>query len=683
MSFHFLHPNILWALAVLLLPILIHLFNFKRFERVYFSNLKFLRQLNTEHKRKSKLKKWLILILRLLTLATIIFAFAQPYQSNEPKPASNQSRQKPIVLFVDNSFSMNAETEKGVALEVAKNLAFNLINSMPDNTSFKVYNQDISHLINSFHKNQAIERIQAIQPSPKSIKLSQILEKIKIDQPLNTEYFVISDFQKSQTDFENIRSDSTMAVNLIPVQVESSQNLFLDSCWLDRTFLDRSKNQTLHVIVKNASNQNYSKIPIQLSINDSVRSISNFDIQGNSEQNVDLQFRSRTIGNYSGEVEIKDFPITYDNNLFFSYAINAKAKILSINKEKPNRYISKLFHLSKNFFLKNLSQENVYTQNIDEYQLVILNELESIDKATQQQLTSYLSKGGHILILPAEKMSKSINIFLSKISARQYNVIHSRKQRLSKIELESEEYKNVFSKIGDNARLPDIYKYYSLKPSSDKVVETLWKTAGGDPLLSKTRHKKGILYQMSMDLNDNWTNLALHPIFVPTLINMSRSSNKIPIYYILGENSVIPTQLPQLNIDDVPLHILNENLLTDIIPEQISHFDNGVLLYPRNQIKFAGNYKIVQNDSLLNLCSFNYSRNESVPEFYTRNQLDNEILKSKGRLLLISIDKMKPYDVFNEKGDVTEYWQIFLFFSILFFIAESLIHKKEIKTTHK
>ncbi|RUT72960.1 BatA domain-containing protein [Ancylomarina longa] len=683
MSFHFLHPNFLWVLIALLIPIIIHLFNFKRFEKVYFSNLKFLKQLNTEHKRKSKIKKWLILLLRLLALAALIIAFAQPYLTNTHRAELNPFDQNPICIYIDNSFSMNAETEKGIALEVAKNLAITLINSMPYNTAFKVYTQDISHLSESFQKNQAIERIQAIQTSPRSVKLSKYLQKLQLDQAKNTKYYIFSDFQKSQSDFENIQLDSTLSVNLIPIKVESTQNLFLDSCWLDKPNLNINEQQSLNVKIENNSNQDYSKIPIQLSINNNIKSTTNFEIQPHSNQVVKLHFLPRAIGNYSAKVEIKDFPITFDNTLYFSYSIKTKTKILAINGVEPNQYISKLFHSSKHFTLQNIESSKTFSLNLDDYQLIILNELESIESVVQQQLNNYLLKGGNVLILPAIKMSASINQFLKKISALQFDEIKISKQRLSDIEFKSEIYKDVFEEITDNARFPDIYKYYTFKPSTNNLVEVIWKTAGSETLFSRVNYGKGSLYQMSMNLNNGWTNLVTHPILIPTLINIARSGNRSPLYYTLGKNSSIHINQKNQNIDDTPLHIINRSLKTDIIPEQINHFDNGFILHPRNQIKFAGNYNITKNDSVLYPCSFNYSRQESSLNFYNSEQLETKISRSENKLSIISVDKMKQSESFHEKEEVDEYWVYFLFLGLLLYLAESVVQKIESQSTTK
>ena len=76
---NFKHPEILYFLFLLVIPILVHLFQLRRFKKEYFTNVQFLKELSVQTRKSAKLKKWLLLLTRLLLLALLILAFAQPY----------------------------------------------------------------------------------------------------------------------------------------------------------------------------------------------------------------------------------------------------------------------------------------------------------------------------------------------------------------------------------------------------------------------------------------------------------------------------------------------------------------------------------------------------------------------------------------------------------------------------
>ena len=77
----FKHPELLYALFALLIPIIIHLFQLRKFKKEAFTNVAFLKKVTSQTRKSSQIKKWLTLITRLFLLACLIFAFAQPYFS--------------------------------------------------------------------------------------------------------------------------------------------------------------------------------------------------------------------------------------------------------------------------------------------------------------------------------------------------------------------------------------------------------------------------------------------------------------------------------------------------------------------------------------------------------------------------------------------------------------------------
>ena len=105
----FKHPEILYFLLLLVIPLLVHLFQLRRFKKEYFTNVKLLKELQIQTRKSSKIKKWLLLATRLLLLACLIIAFAQPFFN--AKDTTNKGNELNILL--DKSFSMQAKGAKG------------------------------------------------------------------------------------------------------------------------------------------------------------------------------------------------------------------------------------------------------------------------------------------------------------------------------------------------------------------------------------------------------------------------------------------------------------------------------------------------------------------------------------------------------------------------------------------
>src|SRR5690606_5048852 len=111
----FKNPEILYALLLLIIPIIVHLFQFRRFEKVAFTNVQFLKNITLQTRKSSQIKKWLTLLTRLLLLACIMIAFAQPYQAN----INSFTTKNETVIYLDNSFSMQAKGDNGTLLNTA------------------------------------------------------------------------------------------------------------------------------------------------------------------------------------------------------------------------------------------------------------------------------------------------------------------------------------------------------------------------------------------------------------------------------------------------------------------------------------------------------------------------------------------------------------------------------------
>jgi hypothetical protein len=101
---NFLYPSFLFGLAAISIPIAIHLFNFRRTRKVYFTNVAFLKNVDTTTSSFRRLKHILILFARIAFIAFLVLAFAQPFipasQNQEQSALQNKGLTS---IYVDNS----------------------------------------------------------------------------------------------------------------------------------------------------------------------------------------------------------------------------------------------------------------------------------------------------------------------------------------------------------------------------------------------------------------------------------------------------------------------------------------------------------------------------------------------------------------------------------------------------
>ena len=117
----FIFPWFLLALLTLSIPVIIHLFYFRKYKKVYFSDIRFLKQVQEEKSTIDKIKKRWILAARLLALFFLVLAFVQPFIGKKNKQLSRSN--SAIVVYVDNSYSMGLKSGGEAALSIAKEKA--------------------------------------------------------------------------------------------------------------------------------------------------------------------------------------------------------------------------------------------------------------------------------------------------------------------------------------------------------------------------------------------------------------------------------------------------------------------------------------------------------------------------------------------------------------------------------
>lgn len=114
----FIYPYFLFGLAAISIPIIIHLFHFRRYKKIYFSSTKFLHQITDETEKQSKLKHLLVLLARILVVSCLVLAFARPYIPYTENLVSIEGNA--VAIYIDNSFSMEDESASGTMLDMAK-----------------------------------------------------------------------------------------------------------------------------------------------------------------------------------------------------------------------------------------------------------------------------------------------------------------------------------------------------------------------------------------------------------------------------------------------------------------------------------------------------------------------------------------------------------------------------------
>lgn len=674
----FANPHFLWALLSLLVPIIIHLFHFRKFKTIYFTNVRFLRELQQETQSRSRLRHLLILLSRCLALSALVFAFAQPFI---PSAAKQRTGSRAISVYIDNSFSLDAQGESGSLLELARKHAQDIARSYKPSDRFQLLTNDFEGRHQQLLTREQFENmLDEVKPSPVSRKLNEVIERqkdlIRQEKLDNGICYIISDFQKNTSDLSSIKADTAFDLNCIHLKAEISDNLSLDSCWFESPFREKSKPDEVHFRLANSGNKRYENVPIKLIIDENERGLESISLGPDSILNKVISFTTNKSGLSQCELRFNDYPVSFDDVFYFSYSVPDRIHVLVINGKEESPYLNQLYSANPAFELKNSSIQQVDYALLPSQQFIILNEVDAISSGLSLELVKFVKNGGSVCVLPGMTADlESYRAFTSALSVATFAASKQLPQSIDQINLQHPLYDDVFDNKQANIDLPKVKAYLPFKSIGKVQEDVLMRMQNGDLFMASYISGKGKVYLSAVPLQESSGNLPLHAIFIPTFYKMALNSiAPARLYYTIGIEEPIEIINTFLSGDQT-LKIRATKGKFEVIPEH-RVIDGKTYIYVRNQITEAGNYKILQGDSVLAAVSFNYNRAESTSRFYSEDEVLESLEKSgwtTARVLDGSLKELKQQVTQLDEG--RPLWKIFLLLALFFLAVEIALIK--------
>lgn len=641
----FKHPEILYFLFLLVIPILVHLFQLRRFKKEYFTNVHFLKELAIQTRKSSRLKKWLLLLTRLFLLACLIIAFAQPFfQAKDSKGITNE-----MFIVLDNSFSMQAKGKQG---ELMKRAVQELLENAPENQTFSLitnseifWNTDI----------KSIQReLQNLKYSASPFVLDNLMAKIKSRKsPYNKDIVIITDAVGLEP--KQLKSiDSTSNTYFIIPKAEQKNNVAIDS-----VFIQQALDNFYEIGIKLSSyGDNEKDIPISLYNNKRLiaKTIVNFE---GKEKSINFTIPKE---DFNGYALIEDNALQYDNQLFFSISKPQKMNIVSIGQPEKSGFLKKIYS-DNEFIFTNFDLKSLDYNILEKQDAIILNEIPEIPQALQITLKAFVEKGGNLVVIPSSESSISnLNSLMGNFGKIQFQSLANSEKLVTKIAFSHPLYSTVFEKKIDNFQYPNVSSSYSIS----STYPTILSFEDQNAFLTAIQNPVSSVYVFSAPINKDNSNFQNSPLIVPTFYNMALSSQKTGISALtIGESGPFLIDASLSKDEIVEIKSLTEDTNEKFIPMQ-QILNNKVKLTFNDFPQEAGNFGIYKQDNLLKEISFNYARTESNID------ASNESILSDYNVIG-SIDEV--FDTLQTDRTDNEIWKWFVFLTLLFLVTEILIQK--------
>ena len=675
---NFLFPTFLIGLAAIAIPIIIHLFNFRKYKKVYFTNVQFLKELKQESDSKSKLKEWLILAMRILAISCLVFAFAQPFIPGKVKTIQGE---KAISIYIDNSFSMESTNKKGTLLENSKTLATEIVNTFNASDKFQLLTNDFEGKHQRFiSKEEFVEQLNDVKISSATKSISDVIKRqqdfLLNSSSKNKRIFLLSDFQKNTSVISKSDIDTSISISCIPIISSEVNNVYIDSVWFETPVQQYETQQIIHAIVINKSNKDIENGSLKLYINDAQVSLASFNVSAGNKKDVSISFTVKIKGINKGVLKIEDYPITYDDNFFFSFNAQTTINALLINgkESKTGGNFKSLMQNDSLFVYKENSDASIDYSIFSKTNIIVLNELNTITSGLTSELQKFVNAGGSVVIFPNKKSDIiSYNAAFQTLLLPQIIKLDTTNIKTQSINFEQGLYEGVFDKVDQRMDLPKVFEHFEFTKTTNNNSQGLVLLQNGQFLISLNTLGNGKVYVFSIPSDETSSNLLKHALFVPTLIKMAILSLKpSPVYYKTALNEVIALNSTS-NFSDKPLHIVKDDKKVDVIPEH-RLLNNTTALYTQNQITEAGHYNVEENNVIIKDLAFNFDRKESDMNFMTQEDLQKQIdEKGLKNVSVIELNEKSLTNALQEVNDGKKLWKLFLILALMFLAAEILI----------
>ncbi len=657
----FLYPGFLYALGLVSIPVLIHLFNFRRYKKIVFSDIRFLKEFTEQNKKQQTLKHILVLLARTLAIAALVFAFAQPFIPSNPLQSSTLSNK--ISIYIDNSPSMEAIAEKGSLLNTAKEEALKLVKAFPDKDEFNLLTNDFEGKHQRWLKKKDIlKEIELVSPSQtfRNAAEIQLRQQSLFTGQANGYNFWLSDFQHNLKLDGSVTFDSTFLPKPFILEANQAQNIWIDSAWFPQPLLHLGSNNKIKVRIKNGGTSPWENQPLVLKIDGIQKALVNLTCNAGSSETAEINFSLSDYSPHGFELLLTDFPIVFDDVYYLSAAAKKILNVLLIHNGEGNKHLETVFSLDSLYAFSDMPIGNLKSELFADQQLIILKSPQEMSATVYQELEKFVRSGGVLLAVPGVKMGNSFQTFLQKVGFG-LNQAQNSKQVFEKPSQRHPLMANVFSKLPDLAAMPTVNSWYNF--TLNKSHKTIISLENGQEWLSEVGLGKGSVYLMGSNLNLESGNFVQNALFVPVMLNLPiQAIQAAPASFSIGKQ--INFQLPSEAAGKV-VQIKNEladyRVETRLLNNQVFAALNGIS--PK-----AGIYSVLADGNEISKVAFNFPRQESNMKFYANEEIEAKLSEP---LLVQTIDAYR--NTISATGQGKALWRYFLLLALLMILIEVLL----------
>jgi hypothetical protein len=671
---HLTYPWFLLGLLAVAIPIIIHLLQLRRPQRVLFTNTGFIKEVELITVRQRKLQHLLVLLSRVLAVAALVLVFCQPFI-----PAREEGRignGAGVDVLVDSSPSMQAAgTAPGTLFAGAITEARELGKVYPTSARFRLLNQAKARLTPTAYQ----AKLDALTITQASTLTKLNSESQQLEGSANPLY-ILSDFQKSEFASKVVKGfGNSREVVLVPQVAKPAGNVYVDSVWIDDAFVRLKTNIGLHIRLRNGGSVAATDCPVKVFLND--RQVAAFRVTVEPGQAVASLVQVQVVDNRLalGRVVTEDVPVTFDNTYYFTLQPAAAIPILEIGAEPVAQRLYSNEPLFNYSFTK---PQSLNYAELRKANLVLVREVERLDAGLQDALQAVVKRGGSVVIVPSVLVAgqSSYQQFFKKLGlgAAQWEKPAAGPAELREVALPSPQepfFRDVFGAQQRSVTMPRVAPVLRWPRTGTDIM----RMRDGESYLAEFSSGTGRVYVFSAPFSKEYSDFTSHALFVPVLYRMAMLSyrnEQLPAYRLT--QATVPLALPAATTagtrgqgDEASLRLVKDSLT--LIPIQRVQGQEVRLDVPIGMNE-PGFYQVQRRGRVLTTLAFNQAKRESELAAYSAEELRQAIGPEQKNVRVLEGGTVgAALAKFRAEQTGQPLWRYFLLLALACLLAEALL----------
>ncbi len=560
------------------IPLILHLLNRERARRLVFSTVRFIQMSHQTNVRRHKLKRLLLLLMRILMLVLLGFAFARPFFAADPEITQKTGGKRNAVIVLDTSYSMQYEgvfeTAKTEATKILDGLdasdAAGLILSSDNARVVAPLGSEFSHIRTALNSAKTTyehtDYLDALQSA------DEILQPIPIGEK---QVYLIGDLQKRgwENFIETDKLSPDVQMHFVDVRAEGPQNLAITGISVPPVVLKEQKASQLVARVRNFGDEAVENLQVRLFIDDNIIDTVELDIEPDDLADAVFKVEFQDEATHTGWVELTEDALGVDNRRYFTLQSLQSIKVHAVyNRPRASgRYQTvETFFMKKALVSESDTLEIDFTESVSvpnaatlaRVDVLILADVAELSAGEAERVKTYVAAGGGLIVTVGDNVDTDVYKqrlggetglmpcdFVQAVgdafNREQFRVLATVKYEHPIFAPFKEPNHGDFGK----ARF---YRLFQAVPTKDATIIAAYDD-GSPALLEKPYGSLGRVLCFTSTIDREWNDLPIRAVYLPFLHESIKylalkSEGTTPDYRI-GDN--VELKVPEVETGDV------------------------------------------------------------------------------------------------------------------------------------